>query len=59
MIKNKRIEYIDFIKGICIFIVVWGHTIQNMGDGDEFWLNPVHQFIFYWQTVDEQYHTKI
>ena len=43
MIKNKRIEYIDFIKGICIFIVVWGHTIQNMGDGDEFWLNPVHQ----------------
>ena len=26
MIKNKRIEYIDFIKGICIFIVVWGHT---------------------------------
>ena len=45
MIKNKRIEYIDFIKGICIFIVVWGHTIQNMGDGDEFWLNPVHQFI--------------
>lgn len=32
MIKNKRIEYIDFIKGICIFIVVWGHTIQNMGD---------------------------
>ena len=36
MIKNKRIEYIDFIKGICIFIVVWGHTIQNMGDGDEF-----------------------
>lgn len=42
---GKRIEYIDFIKGFCIFIVVWGHSIQNMGDGNEFWTNPVHEFI--------------
>mgnify|MGYP002243154274 CR=1 FL=1 len=42
---GKRIEYIDFIKGICIFIVVWGHSIQNMGDGNDFWTNPVHEFI--------------
>lgn len=45
MATEKRIEYIDFIKGICIFIVVWGHSIQNMGDGNEFWTNPVHEFI--------------
>lgn len=45
MASVKRIEYIDFIKGICIFIVVWGHSIQNMGDGIEFWTNPVHEFI--------------
>ena len=38
---GKRIEYIDFIKGICIFIVVWGHSIQNMGDGNDFRTNPV------------------
>ena len=42
---GKRIEYIDFIKGICIFIVVWGHSIQNLGDGNDFWTNPVHEFI--------------
>lgn len=42
---GKRIEYIDFIKGICIFIVVWGHSIQNMGDGNDFWTNPVHEFL--------------
>lgn len=23
---SKRIEYIDFIKGICIFLMVLGHT---------------------------------
>lgn len=42
---NKRIEYIDFIKGICIFLVVWAHSIQNMSVGDSFWENPVHIFI--------------
>lgn len=45
MKDNKRIEYIDYIKGICIFIVVWGHSIQNMGDGNDFWENPIHEFI--------------
>jgi fucose 4-O-acetylase-like acetyltransferase len=45
MKETKRIEYIDFIKGVCIFLVVWAHTIQNMGDGQEFWNNPVHVFI--------------
>lgn len=44
-VANKRIEYIDFIKGICIFLVVWGHSIQNMGNNNDFWENPVHVFI--------------
>lgn len=42
---NKRIDYIDFIKGCCIFLVVWAHSIQNMGSDDAFWGNPVHIFI--------------
>ena len=42
---GKRIEYIDFIKGICIFIVVWGHSIQNMGYVNDFWTTTVHAFI--------------
>lgn len=44
MTANTRIGSIDFIKGVCIFLVVWGHSIQNMG-GDTFWENPVHEFI--------------
>lgn len=43
---SERIKYIDFIKGICIFLVVWGHCIQNMGTkNDAFFDNPVHIFI--------------
>lgn len=43
--NKKRVEYIDNIKGIAIFLVVWGHTIQNMGKEDEFWNNPIFYFI--------------
>lgn len=43
--ENKRIEYIDFIKGVCIFLVVWAHSIQNMSPNNTFWENPVHIFI--------------
>ena len=44
MIKS-RIEYIDFIKSIAIFLVVWAHCIQNMGNNEDFWENPIHIFI--------------
>jgi len=27
--KKKRIEWIDIAKGICIFLVVWGHSGDN------------------------------
>jgi len=40
--EKKRIDYIDFIKGISIFFVVWGHTIQNIGAENAFWTNPFH-----------------
>lgn len=25
---NERNKYIDFIKGIAVFLVLWGHVIQ-------------------------------
>lgn len=31
MEKKERIRYWDFVKGIAIFLVVWGHTIQFGG----------------------------
>ncbi|WP_071146339.1 acyltransferase family protein [Bacteroides ihuae] len=43
--KHARIESIDFIKGICIFLVVWAHSIQNMGSDNDFWYNPIYIFI--------------
>ncbi|WP_414051194.1 acyltransferase family protein [Macrococcus animalis] len=29
LVKKKRIEWIDIAKGICIFLVVWGHSGDN------------------------------
>lgn len=44
--SKPRIEYIDFIKGLAIFLVIWGHSIQNFGLGDEsFFENPLHILI--------------
>ena len=42
---GNRISSIDFVKGCCIFLVVWAHTIQNMGNEGSFWSNPIHIFI--------------
>ena len=43
---KSRIEYIDFIKGLAIFLVIWGHCIQNFGIRDEtFFNNPIHILI--------------
>lgn len=43
---KPRIEYIDFIKGLAIFLVIWGHSLQNFGARDEsFFDNPVHILI--------------
>lgn len=44
--NTSRIEFIDFIKGLAIFVVIWGHCIQNFGARDgSFFDNPVHILI--------------
>ena len=44
---NKRNEKIDFLKGIAIFLVVYGHIIQYcIKDGQDFFLNPVFKTIY-------------
>lgn len=40
-----RIYYIDFLKLLAIFIVIWGHSIQYMSS-DVFWGNPMCEFIY-------------
>ena len=45
--SETRIAYIDFIKGLAIFLVIWGHSIQNFGLRDgSFFENPVHILIY-------------
>lgn len=44
-INHCRIDYINFIKGVSIFLVVWAHSIQNMGDGVYFRTNPLFELI--------------
>ena len=48
---SKRLDLFDLIKGIAIFLVVFGHSIQY-GAGNtfllnqDFFLNPVFIFIY-------------
>lgn len=42
MIRDKSF---DFIKGILIFLVVWGHSIQFYIDGN-YLLNPIYIWIY-------------
>lgn len=42
-----RNEYIDYLKGIAIFFVLWGHSIQYLSYGaDEFWNDRVFSGIY-------------
>lgn len=43
---NKRIDYIDIIKGIAIFLVVWGHSIQYGGTGKNVFEDKCFTFIY-------------
>lgn len=46
MCKNKRIDYIDILKGIAIFLVIWGHVIQNGGMKRNFFEDKMFIFIY-------------
>ncbi len=44
--ETKRFEYIDALKGFAIFCVLWGHSIQYLKNGYNFFSNPVFEFIY-------------
>ena len=45
--KNRqRIESVDLLKAFAIFCVVWGHSVQNLNHGSEFWYNKVFELIY-------------
>lgn len=46
IVNNKRIEYIDQIKGMAIILVVLGHTYST-GNGIIVWLNSFHMPLFF------------
>lgn len=45
--QRPRIEYIDALKGFAIYLVVWGHALQFLRNGHDFWHNlPMFEFIY-------------
>ncbi len=44
--ERLRIEYIDALKGFAIFCVVWGHSLQYLKKGHDFYHNPIFEFIY-------------
>lgn len=46
-VNNKqRIEHIDALKGFAIFCVLWGHSLQYLRNGYDFFHNPMFAFIY-------------
>lgn len=45
LLPSNRIQYIDFTKGIAIFLVCLGHSTQYL-DIDNYWNNPIWKFIY-------------
>jgi fucose 4-O-acetylase-like acetyltransferase len=43
---NKRIEFIDALKGFAIFCVLWGHSLQYLRGNYDFFHNPAFEFIY-------------
>lgn len=37
-IENQRIAFWDVAKFVAIFLVVWGHSLQNLTSDDHYWL---------------------
>ena len=44
--EKQRIEYIDVLKGFAIFCVLWGHSLQYLKNGYDFFHNPMFEFIY-------------
>ena len=46
-VEKNRNRYLDFVKGILILFVLWGHCIQygTVGEG-QFFENPLFKFIY-------------
>lgn len=44
--QNNRL-YLDIVKGVAIFLMLWGHCIQYCTNGEfDFFENPVFKFIY-------------
>lgn len=47
MVTNKRNIQYDYIKGVAIFLVIYGHSISHLDIGQtSWWENPVYMFIY-------------
>jgi fucose 4-O-acetylase-like acetyltransferase len=42
----SRSNFLDYLKGIAIFLVVWGHSIQHLNTGIETSKNELFMFIY-------------
>lgn len=46
VLTKRNIQY-DYIKGIAIFLVIYGHTISHIDLGQtSWWENPIYMFIY-------------
>ncbi|MBD8041642.1 acyltransferase family protein [Phocaeicola sp. Sa1CVN1] len=47
VVPTKRNIQYDYIKGIAIFLVIYGHTISHIDIGQtSWWENPIYMFIY-------------
>lgn len=47
ILKPNRVGFIDFTKGVAIFLVLYGHVIQFCTYDDyDFWTSPIFKFIY-------------
>jgi len=44
--NNQRIEFLDALKGFTIFCVTWGHALQFLRNGYDYFHNPAFEFIY-------------
>lgn len=44
-VKKKRIDALDLVKGLAIFLVIWGHTLQHCLSSNQV-DEPVYRFIY-------------